>query len=87
MTTFLAVFGLLGWLSFVAQTRRLDAARLLEDAQREHLMLVLEDHAKLQQSHDALITATARLVVASKHLTDSLGEQTIIVPPSGGMVA
>jgi hypothetical protein len=60
--------------------RKLRASRALCDAQRSALMLEMESNAEL-------IACSAKLLVASRALHDSVSSQTIIVPPAGGMVA
>ena len=70
----------------VYETRRhLNAVTFERDALRSHLTVEMEDHAKTRGQFDQLARLTSRLVIASEALCDT--PTTVIMPPSGGMVA
>lgn len=78
----LVTFGAISFVAWRLAQRRVVVLERLVDAHQSSLMLAWEDNAKL-------LAASVRLLAATTRLNDAISEQTqtIIVPPSGGMVA
>jgi hypothetical protein len=87
MTVFLAVMALCGWAFAIYLARRLDAARALASAQRDHLMTLIEDNALILDESDKILKLNDRLLGLSVKLVTEADNRSVILPPPGGMVA